>query len=48
VAISAPTGLFSGGTQRTALVIAVPTSSKPSSGRALNSPRAKPCAISVE
>jgi hypothetical protein len=34
VLISAPTGLFSGGTQRTALVTAAPTSSSPSSGRA--------------
>ncbi len=34
VLISSPTGLFSGGTQRTALVIAVPTRRRPSSGRA--------------
>ena len=47
VLISAPTGLFSGGTQRTALVIAVPTSVSPSSGRAWKTPSAKPNEVSV-
>ena len=48
VAISAPTGLFSGGTQRTALVIAVPIKLQPVVRPRLDSaPSAKPKRISV-
>src|SRR5262249_60215724 len=42
VLISSGVGLFSGGTQRTALVIRQSISSSPSSGCAPYSPRAKP------
>src|SRR5260370_14754166 len=45
--ISAGSGLFCGGTQRTALLIRQSTSLKPSSGRALYSPLAKPYSSSV-
>ena len=47
VLISAGVGLFSGGTQRTALVMRASTSSSESSGRASKVPRAKPYFISV-
>ena len=40
--ISTGSGLFSGGTQRTPLVMRASTSSRPSSGLALNVPRANP------
>src|SRR5260370_41263803 len=45
--ISAGSGLFCGGTQRTALLIRQSTSLKPSSGRALYTPLAKPYSSSV-
>ena len=42
VAISAGVGLFSGGTQRTALLMRQSINSSPSSGRASKVPREKP------
>ena len=42
VVISAGVGLFSGGTQRTALVMRASSQLQPSSGRAPYLPRAKP------
>ena len=42
VATSAGVGLFSGGTQRTALVIRQPTSAKPVVGPGREAPAAKP------
>ncbi len=45
--ISAPTGLFSGGTQRTLLVMAQARSVSPSFGSAAYSPVAKPNFSSV-
>jgi hypothetical protein len=42
VLISTPTGLFCGGTQRTALVTMQSNSASPSSGRASKAPLAKP------
>ena len=48
VRISAPVGLFSGGTQRTALVIIASFSRSPSSGRALNVPTENPYFASEE
>ncbi len=47
VLISAGVGLFSGGTQRTPLVMRASTSSSVSSGRASKLPRAKPYSFSV-
>ena len=47
VLTSAGVGLFSGGTQRTPLVMRASTSSRPSSGRASNVPREKPYSFSV-
>ena len=47
VLISAGVGLFSGGTQRTPLVMRASINSRLSSGRASNTPRAKPYSFSV-